>query len=487
MWENDYLSEEEALKRGLISEPVMNDQDVLSALIRRSPAADAPSASLSPQQLLTPVTLKGTKNIKEETKKQEEGKKEESPSLTAEDRKKLEEATQNVPANISAAMASAKKVLEDQKKKFSALADAEKEQNTTKINAAYQDLQKASEKAPTMGELVAQLLIGLAPAAIGYVAAPAVGITRAAGTYAGAEAGEVGSKAVNAEFEKRRQRALDAAKESYKTAVTRGLTMEKARQQGLNEIEKQLAELPATEVKAVTQMFMMQPETLRKIYEANTPKVTKTTGKEEDKKLTDEKDTKQTLPGQKGAGSSKPKETDQLSPDLGYGFRMKAGFSKQDRVNAQKFVSKYGSVKPLFDDLENALEQSNFKSVSTWTEAGENLRAKAMALQSALISITERGASLTGTEKDLVESLGMRLDGSGKIVEKFKIAMNPKQIVQRLRAVDALLAQQTAGKITPYMGERVQPEVKKDLVQGGNVFRWDATSKQYKFLKKVGK
>lgn len=126
-------------------------------------------------------------------------------------------------SSVDAAMQEAKRTLEDQAEKFDKLAKAEKEQNSVKIEKAYQAIKEAENKEPTMGQLVAQLLIGFAPTALGYAAAGGLGITRSAGGLAGAQAGMVGAKAFGESMEKQRQREIETAKLAYKTTAEQAL------------------------------------------------------------------------------------------------------------------------------------------------------------------------------------------------------------------------------------------------------------------------
>lgn len=175
------------------------------------------------------------------------------------------------------------------------------------------------------------------------------------------------------------------------------------------------------------------------------------------------------------------KEKEKGSSDLGFGFYLKEGFTQKDREKAQDFVAKFGSVKPAMDELTASLKEADARRISKWTDLGSDFDAKANALATALIEYTNRGASLTANEKNLVESLGIRLESKGAFVDSLKSGFAPEKLAKRLKMVEGVLARQTAGKIKPYQGYLVEepkviPSAEKGLkVISGAVKKQEVT------------
>lgn len=148
------------------------------------------------------------------------------------------------------------------------------------------------------------------------------------------------------------------------------------------------------------------------------------------------------------------------SPDLGFGFVARPTVTKQDRTKAQAAISTYGDVESAFKDVIDEVRSSNLKSLTSWSDTGEELNRKAQNLKDALIAFSKRGGQITGQEVTLINGLGFSLEGEGSIKNRFKIAMNAPELANRLEAALQALKRRTAGKVKTYGVDLVeeQPE-----------------------------
>jgi len=167
---------------------------------------------------------------------------------------------------------------------------------------------------------------------------------------------------------------------------------------------------------------------------------------------------------EKRQGRVEKKAAEKGLSDLGFGFKVKEGASKEDRKKAQTFVSAYGNVEPAMQDLIEGVKGSSLKSISSWSQAGEDLQRKATNLKDALIAYSKRGASLTKNEERLVNDLGFNLSGEGSIRNAFKLTYSPEQLANQLNTVLSQLKRRTAGQVKPYgvelVGEQAAPQAK---------------------------
>jgi hypothetical protein len=402
-----------------------------------------------------------------------------SPEISEEGAKNVMNIVTNAPKDLDENVRASMKTLEDMRNFYEDKGRMQSAAYKKAMEKGAEDLDSETMKKMSSGEIFARILIGIAPQLVGAGIGKMAGIGYASGGVAGAQAGLSGLKRLD-------EAQKEIADQKQKIAEARFKAKNEAEKQKLesvlNSVEyvnKALVEIPIQQMKYKAGLAEQGVQTGLALARGMTPQFVYVQPGEERKKG-------EVLPPQpKGPG----KEGEKGPRDLGYGMRLREDATAAMEKEARKVASKFAPVSEAFSDVVKGVEKSDLKSISKWSDAGKELSSKIAVLTSALIEYTNRGASLTANEQKLVDDFGINLEGEGSIREKMKLALTPNEVARRLRALEAATFRGAVARGTAYGVESTRPKTAeayvKDRVQNGNLFRYDPSTGNWKFIKKV--
>lgn len=215
----------------------------------------------------------GARGAKLPFQKLETERKEESAKIPSEVAKKVGRAPQTAVTEIDKMVDDARKVLLQSQEKAEKAYETGKSDFATETQKIFDDYSSKTAKDMSNKELLARILVGIAPSIVGAAASSGMGIGYAAGGLAGAQAGLTGLKAIDDATQKLQDEKQKIEEARAKSRSEAEKTKLKSLSDAVETVGKEIAELPGMALKGKVEVATAFPAFAKSLAEAATPKV----------------------------------------------------------------------------------------------------------------------------------------------------------------------------------------------------------------------